>query len=377
MGDSAFDLLEQAVRSGGSEAAFDFLIQKFREEKNYPLLFEARLMKKRRELGLPLIWAHSLEDLPQETRRTYEEDYIEAAREVGGLFLADGDIPQAWPYFHAIGEMEPVAAAIEAFQSQEGIEPIIEIAFQQGVHPRKGFELILAHYGLCRAITSFSQYPGQEGRDDSARLLVRQLYEDLVESLKLAIARREGHKPDTESVCALIADRDWLFEQNGYHLDTTHLASVIRFTLELSDRDTLALAVELAEYGKRLSSMFQYQHHPPFDNGYEDYAVYLRALRGEDADGAIEHFRKKVAELDPAEVGSHPAQVLVELLARLKRYAQAIEVSLEYLQNVKSAELACPSVTQLCQLAGDPGKLMEIGRQRSDLLSFAAGLLQA
>ena len=100
----AFDLVEQTLRSGGSEAGFDFLVRRFREEKNYPLLFEARLMKKRHELGLPLIQTEPLADLPNDARRAYEEGNLEAAREVGSLFLADGKIPLAWPYFRAIGE---------------------------------------------------------------------------------------------------------------------------------------------------------------------------------------------------------------------------------------------------------------------------------
>ena len=54
MSDDPFDNLESTLRSGGPEAGFDLLIGKFREEKKYPLVFEARLMKSRHALGLPL-----------------------------------------------------------------------------------------------------------------------------------------------------------------------------------------------------------------------------------------------------------------------------------------------------------------------------------
>src|SRR2546426_447100 len=127
--DDSFETVKDVLRAGGPVAGFDFLARKFREEKGYRLLFEARLMKRRHELGLPLIQTDNLDNLPPEVRRTYEEAFIEAAREVGGLFLADGDIPNAWPYFRAIGEPGPVAAAIEKVEPREGIEPIIEIAF--------------------------------------------------------------------------------------------------------------------------------------------------------------------------------------------------------------------------------------------------------
>src|SRR5207245_191824 len=104
MTSDAFDLLEQAIHSGGPGAGFDFLIRELRAERKYSELFEALLMKKRRELGLPLIQTELLGNLSDETRRAYENGYVQAAREVGGLLLADGEIVRAWPYFRAIGE---------------------------------------------------------------------------------------------------------------------------------------------------------------------------------------------------------------------------------------------------------------------------------
>ena len=111
--------------------------------------------------------------MPPETRREYDKAFMDAAREVGGLFLASGNIQRAWPYFRAIGETAPVADAIAKFDSTENIEPVIEIAFLERVNPYKGFQMILSNYGICRAITSFGQFPSREGRDDALRLLVR------------------------------------------------------------------------------------------------------------------------------------------------------------------------------------------------------------
>jgi len=377
MSDRAFELLELALQSGGPEAGFDLLARKFREEKNYPLLFEARLMKKRHELGLPLLQSGPPENLPADQERQYEAAFLEAAREVGALFLADGDIQRAWPYFRAVGETAPVAAAIENVQPQEGLDPIIEIAYYERVNPRKGLELILGNYGICRAISSFEQYPGRKDREQSIGLLVRALHAELAESLKRAIAEREGQAPETESIRALLAGRDWLFDGNGYHLDTSHLVSVLRFSLDATERETLALALELAEYGTHLSPMFRYRSDPPFDNVYEDHAIYLQALAGEDADGAIAHFRKKLADADASQPGTVPAQFLVLLLVRLKRYGEAIEVSLEYLRDVEPGQLACPSALQLCDMAGDRERLRALARERGDLLSFTAAALQA
>src|SRR5437660_286985 len=208
MTDNACDLIDQALRSGGPEAGFGFLAQKVLEDKNYPLLFEVRLLQKRHELGLPLIQVDDAASMPTETRREYDKAFIDAAREVGGLFLADGNIPRAWPYFRAIGETAPVAAAIDKFESSESFEPIVEIAFMERVNPYKGFQMILSNYGICRAITSFGQFPSREGRDESLRLLVRTLHTELVENLKRVIAKNEDQAPDTNSVPELMAGRD-------------------------------------------------------------------------------------------------------------------------------------------------------------------------
>ena len=116
MTDNAFDLIDQALRSGGPEAGFRVLAQKALDDKNYPLLFEVRLLEKRHELGLPLIQVDDAAQMAPETRREYDKAFMDAAREVGGLFLADGNIQRAWPYFRAIGETAPIAAATSSIQ---------------------------------------------------------------------------------------------------------------------------------------------------------------------------------------------------------------------------------------------------------------------
>jgi hypothetical protein len=376
MSDRGFDQLERALESGGATAAFDLLAKNFRSEKRYPLLFEAKIMNKRHELGLPLIATGGFEDLPPEKQSALHETYVAAAREVGGLFLSDGDIAAAWPYFRAIGDSESVAAAIEKETAREGIEPIIDIAFNEGVHPVKGFQLIMAQYGLCRAITVLEQYPHRKGREDCVNLLVRSLHGELLESLRRTIAENEGKASESRSILELVSGRDWLFGEWAYYVDTSHLVSTIRLSADLKDREMLNLAVELTEYGKLLSHHFHYRGDPPFENIYTDYGIYLRALLGEDVDGAIEHFRGKVEASDPEQVGSGPAEVLVGLLARLGRFQEAIQLSIERLAEAGPDQLSCPSLIQLCQLAGDFGQLRKLALERGDLLNFTAAMLQ-
>src|SRR5205823_11836147 len=100
-----------------------------------------------------------------------------------------------------------------------------------------------------------------------------------------------------------------------------------------------------------------------------------KALLGENVDEAVAHFRRKVEACDIGETGTAPAQILVGLLARLDRYQEAIEISLRYLADANPSELACPSVLQLCFLAGDYGRLRELARERGDLLNYTAQAL--
>jgi hypothetical protein len=378
MDDDAFEGLKYALESGGAEGAFAFLAARAHAEKNYPLLFEVRLMQKRRELELPLIQTGGLSDVPEDRRPAYEQAYIAAAREVGGLFLTEGDIPRAWSYFRAIGETTPVADAIERVEAGENIDRIIEIAFLEGVHPRKGFELLLGSYGLCRAISTFGQYPARTGRDESLHLLVRTLYQELAQSLKRTIERVEGQVPVSNSVAELMRGRDWLFEGNTYYVDTSHLASIIQFSPELEDRETLEQVLELTEYGKRLAPMFQFKGNPPFEDIYQDHGFYLRALLGEEVERTIAHFQAKIAAQQSAGEGdTSAAQALVMLLARRERYQEAVEVSLAHLRDINPLDLACPTAAQLCQMARDYDKLRDVARAQKDLLSYAAGVIES
>lgn len=375
MDNQAFELLEGTFRSRGADAAFDVLIERAREEKNSGVLFGARIMQTRHRLGLPLIETEPAVNLGAEQQAAYETALRHAARETGELLLAAGDIARAWPYFKAIGEPGPVAAAIESVNDGENLDRIIEIAFQEGVNPRKGFELILERHGICRAISWFEANRDYASRQTSLQLLVRTLYGQVASSVKETIASVEGAAPETSNLAELMAGRPWLFEGNSSYTDSTHLTSILRFAPELEDQQTLNLALELTEYGKCLAPMFHFRGDPPFEDPYLDYGMYLKALLGQDVDAAIAHFREKAAEPAGFPGEAAPAEVLIDLLVRLERYAEAIRVAIECLPET-AAPQGCPSVLQLCQMAGDFTQLRGLARQREDLLGFAAGVIQ-
>ena len=382
--ETIFPWIEHVLETGNAGAAFEQLAGRFRREKHYRGLFDTRLMQKRLELGLPLVSSPAIGDVPEELQQAYQDGYLQAAREVGGLILADQNIPHAWPYFRAIGDTKPIIEALDRFdvpdpdtpESQEALGSTIQIAFHEGVHPRKGFELILKHYGLCRAITMFGAYPRQDGRNESLRLLVRSLHGQIVDNLTHAISDVEGARPEIRSIPVLIEGREWLFENNAQHTDSSHIGPVLKLSAELDDNETLRLAVEIADYGSRLGPLFQYSDDPPFERVYDDRGVYLRALLGEDVDRAVKHFGEKAAGSDPDRDGSRPAEVLVELLLRLARYDDAVNAFRRYLMDVAPEDLSCPSLLQLCQMAGDFEQLKQVAKLKRDPLSYMAALIQ-
>ncbi len=374
-----FERVGVALRAGDTDTGFQLAVQRFREEGAYPLIFEARLMKKRHELGMPLIQTEPWQNLAPDVQAAYEQATVEAAQEVGTLFLHDGDIGKAWPYFRALGDKEPVRAAIEEFDggaNGEALDGVIEVAYHEQVHPRKGFELILEHYGTCRAITNFSQYPVEEGRQDCAHLLAENVHSELVANIKYAIRQKEGKEPEGDDLAALVDGREWLFEGNAYYLDTSHVSSLVQMSPSIERDDTLALLYGMSEYGRRLGEMYQFPGNPPFEKVFEDYGVYIRTVIGRDIEGGLNHFRGKIETCDPQIAGTTPAQVLVNLLVRLGRAAEAADVAVRHLSAADAQFLTCPNVLQLCQMAGDYSRLADVSRQRRDLLSFAAATMQ-
>ncbi len=381
--DTIFPWIEQVLQNGDAGAAFEQLAERFRLEKQYRGFFDTRLMHKRWELGLPLVSNAGISDLPNDLQQAYQDASVHAAREVGELILADRNIPDAWPYFRAIGDAGPIIQALDTVEvsnpdtpeSQEALGSTIQIAFHEGVHPRKGFELILEHHGLCRAITMFGAYPKGDGRIESLHLLVLSLHGQIVDNLARAILDVEGTRSESRSIAALIEGRDWLFENNAQYTDSSHIAPVLAFSAELGDRDTLRLAAELADYASRLGPLFQYSDDPPFDRAYEDRGIYLKALLGVDVDRAVRHFDEKAANAEADRDGYRPAEVLVNLLVRLERYDDAVKAFRRYLMDATTADLSCPSLLQLCQMAGDFGQLKQVARQQSDPLSYLAALI--
>jgi hypothetical protein len=376
-----FDELQRTLTANGPDAAIEQLCTALREKNDYANLFYALLLKKRHELGVSPVPTEASQALPEAVHAPYEDAIREAGRLVGNLYLQQGDIPRAWAYFRMIGEPEPVARTLEQhrFKEDEDSQAVIEIAFHHGVHPRKGFDWILERHGICSAITTVNstEFPQPEVRDYCIRGLVRALYDQLQQRLLDEVTHHEGKAPADTSVRALITGRDWLFVEDYYHVDVSHLSSVVQMSIHLSPSEELDKARELCAYGERLSGRFQYPGEPPFENQYRDYGVYLAILAGDRVEEGIAHFRQKVETADPETVGSMPAEVLVNLLVRLKRPREALAIARRYLAGNESMRPSCPSITELCRQTSDYQTLAEIAREQADPVHFLAGLLAA
>ena len=385
--DATFDTLDQTLEASGPSALVDALIRDLEDRRAYRSLLDALLLKARLELGLPLIPPKSSSAWEESIKTAYEDRYVEAIRTVGAKLLGERDIAGAWPYYRAIAEPGPISAAIDAFESDgsdERLHGIVEVAFNQGANPAKGYELILKHYGTCSAVTAFEHLPREEGiRSRCADRLVRQVHQHLTDNLRAEIEHRGQPVPASgTSIPALMQGRDWLFVDEAYHIDVSHLAATVRVGPLLQDTSTLALALELAEYGVKLSPKHSYEGDPPFEKVYDDHAAYFKTVLGIDADAGIAHFQSKLSAESESETEMQAddlatAQVLVGLLARIGRPGEALDVATRYLGGVPDSSLFCPGIAQLAAEAGTTEKLAEVARRNRDLVQYAMAILES
>ncbi len=222
----------------------------------------------------------------------------------------------------------------EVTPDEDNLEELVEILLHEGVDTARGFRLLLEQNGVCNAITTYDQIlagRSKAERQAAAAALLERLHADLLASVRADILRQEGTAPQEQMLAGLIADRDWLFNDGAYHVDTTHLASVVRMARVLNSPAELRLALDLTHYGRRLSPQLQYQGDEPFVDQYPANALYFSALLGESVEEAVNYFRDKAMLIDPQYHGTESLVVYLELLNRLERYEEALRTACERL----------------------------------------------
>ncbi len=382
--------LETTYRTQGGPAALEQLAAEFGQRGDYTSRFYVQIMRKRHELGLDPVPTGPTTEATPEQQAAFDETIRVAAREAGQAYLDTGKIPQAWTFFRMIGEPTPVRKALDALSLHEieDLEPLINIAYYEGVHPIRGFDWILGRYGLCSAITTLSsqELPAAPAvREHVISRVVGTLYQELRERLtaeierQVSIAPPEAEQPEGTPgvVHQLIKGRDYLFADEGYHIDTSHLSSTVQLAmyLEAGTAPALRLARELCEYGEKLKGQWSHPGDPPFEDLYASAGKYLAILAGDQVEENLAYFRDEAAKADPDTVGTFPAEVLVNLLLKLDRPREALEAARQYLAAAGSRRLSCPTVVELCCRLDDYAALAETARAQGDAIHFLAGLL--
>ncbi len=380
MSDNSFDELKSAADKGGAAAVLDRLVEKLKKEEAFHELLQARLMQCRYQLGLPVAQPPVLDKLHEPLRTQVEDAYVAAYREVGMGLLRAGRLREGWMYLRPLGDAAAVAQELEKIEpDDENVDELVEIAVHEGVAPKRGFQILLKEYGICNSITMYESamhHRSVEDQQQVVELLVDYLHHELKESLAAEITRQEGTAPAEGSIAEMVAERDWLFTDNAYHIDTSHLHSVVRFSRLVDNPAVLAKVIDLCEYGRRLAPQFQYQTEEPFADVYADQQRFFEALIGRNADEAVDYFRHKAQTLPPEEHGLGPAEVYVALLARLGRDAEAMQAAAELLPPQAPLTGFAPSLVELATRTGNFQGLMEACRKRDDVLGFAAGLVE-
>ncbi|HZZ71695.1 MAG TPA: hypothetical protein VFE24_05545 [Pirellulales bacterium] len=381
MSATMYEQLASEVQQGRTREALAALADSLRGEKRYHDLFDVRLMQARERLGLPIVQGSKLDDLPEPVRSQIEEAYLEACREIGRALLAQNQFREAWMYLRPADARSEMKQALEdCAVDEENVDEIVELALNEGLHPRRGFELLLNHFGTCNAITTFesqlARFPLAD-QQAAAALLIRNLRQELDGALRAEIQHQEGAPPPEKDLAGLVQDRDWLFLNGNYHVDTTHLAAIVRFARLCNNPDDLRAAIDLTAYGHQLDAQFQFVGDEPFVEIYPRHRLFFRTLLGEDVEAGVAYFRERAENVAVGEHGTQAIEFYIALLARLGRHQEALEAAQKMLAPGTRRLGIAPSAMELARAAHDYRGLLQNCREAGDLVGYVHGLLAA
>jgi len=379
MTQAEFDRLESQWKSGGAVAAVAELVSQLKEQQQYHELFEALKMQARIGLGLSPMPNGDAEDLDDPQRDQLEDGLIAACREVGLLLIEAGQLREGWMYLRPVGDKKLVKAALAKITlNDENRDEFVEVALHEGLDPQRGFAEVLGYYGTCNAITTFEGLvPHCEPVDQQGitTQLVEHVHAELMATLKADIEQQQGSAPTESTLRELVADRDWLFGEHAYHIDTSHLAATVRFARLLEEPEHLRLGEDLTQYGRRLDAQFQYEGDEPFVALYPHHGLYFSALLGDDVEASLEHFRERAENVPVNEYGLVAIETYIGLLSRLGRHEEALSSALQLFGDAGYTNGQTISLLELSDKSGDFKPLIEHYRNRQDLLGFTVSLI--
>ncbi|MDC3224202.1 hypothetical protein OAU26_04635 [Mariniblastus sp.] len=388
-----FEEFSRVVTESGVEPSLDFLEQHFRREQDFFKLFEILKMRCRHQLGLPLIYSKQPDDLDETQQRQLEDSLLEACREIGILFFKSGKFQEGWMYLQPVGDKELNEKLIRKIEAdEESIDALIDMAVSQGAAPVYGYRLLLKNYGTCNGITTFDTQANRfdaEIQKEMAEELLAHIYLELVENVKYSIENGEAGSvvESSEKVPASQAEEDrrltdWLemypdlTAGGAHHIDTTHLASVMRIARPVDNRESLLKVSELAEYGSRLHEDFNYPGNAPFEDTYHDHQLFYNALLGQNVDTAIEHFLAKTVATEADQLGPVVEETYVEFLSRLGKNTEAVEFLTDRLLGKFESMGIAPPPFELADTPESLKKLRDFYQSTDDLLGYAVCCLK-
>lgn len=370
----------QLAEQSGIEKTLDFLGHRFRTEQEYFKLFEVLKMQCRHRLGLPLVYRQQPDDLAEPQQRELEDGLLAACQEVGSLLIKAGQIQEGWMYLQPLSDRPYVTKLIQSIEpTDENVDTIIEISVSQGAAPAYGYGLLLQHYGTCNAITTFDTQAGRFDRSTQqamAELLLRHLYKELCDNLQNTIQQEGKTATNPGNLAALLDEHPSLVDGGAFHIDTTHLASVMRIARCVADPDDLKKATELAMYGSRLPEDFQYSGAAPFEETYPDHQIYFHGLSGEDVEATIKHLEKKCKTVDVQQFGPVAFETLVDFLVRVGQNRQAIEVLTSKVIGQYEPLGIAPQLFEIVTTKDELSMVQDFYRDQQDLLGFAIGVMK-
>jgi hypothetical protein len=404
-----FDALAEACTAAGPEAMLETLAASLTRRGRWHALFDLRMVQARRALGLPLIGETGPLDEP--ARDTLDDLSLAACREVGWPLLEAGQVAAAWMYLRAAAPPEEVAARLAAVADavvpppeageqagclQESLETddeetarllqeILGVALWESADPALGIALVLRTQGTCNAVTAYEQAVSRlpaSRQGPAARVLVEHLHAEVVRNLAFDLGQRgidtAGPLAAATPLVALLDAAEGLADAS-IHVDVSHLQSVLRIARVCTDEPTLRRAWELSRYACRLPADMTYPGEPPFENVGEASRQFFGAQLGVEPDAAVAFFRRAAATADPLEAGTLPVDVLVLVLHRLGRAAEALHAAVDRPREAgqpSSLQAAgmLPALVDLAAASGQWEVLLDACRRHGDEITFAAAL---
>lgn len=369
--------------STSAAALLDAVERTLLTRRDYHRLFDTKLIRVRQGMGLPITQPTSLKDIPEQHEAAFREAYTNAARDVGQLFLKDGQLADAWAYFRTIHETEPVREAITNRVAEMPSEPgpqldeTLNLALYEGAHIVEGLKLLLKTHGTCNTVTAMGQLLAQMSPDErrqAAAIMVRNIYGDLQQSIRRDLERRQQVLAADMSLGEMIRGREFLFADAAYHVDVSHLHSIVSFARHLHRGDPeLVLAIELSQYGEQLAEHLRYPGDVPFDDYYVANQNFLKAVAGIDADESMAYFIGRLLEEPDLADKRMIAFVLVDLGQRVDRVNMALEAAAPFVSKLEDPSGF--SFTAFCVSAGRLDILEAAARENDDVLALATAEL--